>query len=118
MGYKDKEQQKQADRVRQQRRRDAKKAKGVTIEPSIAEFDKVAEMYGKPLNFGLPDCACGHCQQARVNGSKNTINHGAWKSASQLGKHELNRVTLPGDVDYDGVCNDSKYDSHRIAKTA
>ena len=54
----------------------------------------------KPANFGQPDCECQHCQTNRVNGNKHTINHGAWKSAQELDEGELNRVALPGDVDY------------------
>ena len=67
-------------------------------------------------NFGQPDCECMHCKQAKTNGSKNILNHGPYKPAHLLGKGELNRVSLPGDADYDGVCNDAKYDSHRIAQ--
>ena len=72
----------------------------------------------RPANFGEPDCECMHCQTNRVNGNRHVINHGAWKPAKELGKKELNRVTLPGDVDYDGVCNDTKYDSRRIKAIA
>ncbi len=56
-----------------------------------------------PRNFGLPDCECKHCQQNATTVYKFEINHGAWKPASQLGKNEFNRVSLPGDVDYVGV---------------
>ncbi len=37
-----------------------------------------------------------------------------YKTAAELGEHELNRVSLPGDPDYDGVCLDAKCDDHRI----
>lgn len=67
-----------------------------------------------PANFGEADCACKHCQQNRASGSKLTLNHGKDKLASG----ELRRVSLPGDVDYDGVCNDSKCDDHRISLQA
>ena len=69
-------------------------------------------------NYGKPNCECRHCQQARANKSKNSINHGPHKSASQLAKNEINRVSLPGDLDYDGVCLDPKYDDRRIAGSA
>ena len=32
----------------------------------------------------------------------NVCNVGGWKSSGELGQHELNRVALPGDVDYVG----------------
>ena len=54
----------------------------------------------KPANYGQPDCQCMHCQSNRANGSRHTINHGAYKPADELGVKELNRVSLPGDVDY------------------
>ncbi len=60
----------------------------------------------KPANYGLDDCECQHCKTNRVNGNKHTINHGAYKSANELGEHELNRVSLPGDVDYTGVAKE------------
>lgn len=46
--------------------------------------------------------ACQHVRQCRPG---NTINIGAYKSASELGGNEFNRVSLPGDSDYSGVCN-------------
>lgn len=66
-------------------------------------------------NYGQPDCECKHCQAVKVNKSKHTLNHGPYKPASELAMHEINRVSLPGDKDYDGVCLDSKYDSQRRA---
>ena len=54
----------------------------------------------KPTNFGKPDCECKMCQTNRVNGNKHKINHGEPKSACELAENEVNRVTLPGDVDY------------------
>ena len=54
-------------------------------------------------NFGKPDCECGHCSQNKGNGNRSIINHGAYKSAGELVPREINRVSLPGDVDYAGV---------------
>lgn len=72
-----------------------------------------------PANYGTPDCACKHCQTERSKaGGRRLINHGAYKDRNQLADKEVNRVSLPGDVDYDGVCNEPKYDSHRIATRA
>ena len=62
------------------------------------------EQSEQPANFGQPDCDCKHCQQHRATkGSKLTLNHGAHKTANELGEHEINRVSLPGDVDYIGA---------------
>ena len=52
-----------------------------------------------PANYGEEDCACLHCQQ---NGGKKILNHGVYKDFSVLGENEINRVSLPGDVDYCG----------------
>jgi len=56
-----------------------------------------------PANYGQPDCQCKHCQASRSRANGRLINHGPWKSASQLAANEVNRVSLPGDVDYHGV---------------
>ena len=53
-----------------------------------------------PNNFGGDDCECMMCKTRKLNGSRHVINHGAWKSEDKLGKLEVNRVSLPGDVDY------------------
>ena len=55
-----------------------------------------------PLNYGLPDCQCRHCinNRSRPDKEQYTINHGAYKSIEKLGYNEINRVSLPGDVDY------------------
>ena len=52
-----------------------------------------------PPRYGEPDCACLHCQQ---NDGKKVLNHGSYKRSSDLGENEINRVSLPGDVDYCG----------------
>lgn len=53
-----------------------------------------------PANYGLSDCTCRHCKQAKTNKSSAVINHGPYKPASELGPNEINRVSLPGDIDY------------------
>ena len=50
-----------------------------------------------PANYGEADCECMHCQSKRANNSKNIINHTGTNIAGQV-----MRVTLPGDIDYDG----------------
>ena len=64
-------------------------------------------------DYGEPDCECMHCKSNRANGGKHTINHGEYKPVHLLGKGEFNRVTLPGDPDYDGVCLAEKYKSRK-----
>ena len=75
------------------------------VEQTRTEIPKIQDTpeFSIP-NFGQPDCHCQHCQTNRANGSKHTINHGAYKPAAQLAEHELNRITLPGDVAYERVC--------------
>ena len=53
-------------------------------------------------HFGDVDCECGMCHNKVINKSNNIINHGEYKVASELGENEINRVSLPDDVDYDG----------------
>ena len=48
------------------------------------------------------DCDHLHCSNARARGV-HVVNHG-YKQAHQLAMNETNRVSLPGDVDYAGVC--------------
>ena len=52
-----------------------------------------------PANYGEEDCACLHCQQ---NSGKKILDHGVYKDFSVLGENEMNRISLPGDVDYCG----------------
>lgn len=132
MPYKDEAKRKQAqrERTRRYREKQALQAKGVTqhkakllravlhnVEvgqksdkiPTDAEMDslcasgEITYIKAKPVNFGQPDCECKHCQYNRTYGNRFTLNHGKWKRVSELGKLELNRVSLPGDVDYVGV---------------
>jgi len=51
-----------------------------------------------PVNFGRPDCECRMCRNNRYSGSRFVINHGGYKA--ELAVNELNRVSLPGDIDY------------------
>ena len=52
-----------------------------------------------PTHYGEPDCECLHCIQ---NGGKKILNHGAYKHSADLAENEINRVSIPGDVDYCG----------------
>ena len=83
-----------------------------TLETNTLE--EVANEHNVPDNYGQPDCECRHCANAAKSKSGNVLNHGAYKPAGQLGYKEINRVSLPGDADYDGVCLRPEYDSRRI----
>ena len=60
--------------------------------------------HGLPDNYGQEDCQCQHCNTNRINGNRHVINHG-FQSTTHRRCNELNRVTLPGDVDYNGVAS-------------
>ena len=76
-----------------------KPEQGMTMTPDgLVPDDKL------PINYGRPDCECMHCKSARINNSKRTRNHGAYKPASELKTGEGNRQSLPGDADYIGCC--------------
>jgi hypothetical protein len=57
----------------------------------------------KPANFGMDNCECRHCRAVKSNKSNHILNHGQYKPAGELAPGELNRVALPGDVDYVGI---------------
>jgi hypothetical protein len=111
--YKDKEKQKEANRLASQKRR--AKTKGMTnqgmteegmtnnvipgSDASVIPKIQAAPEFSIP-NFGQPDCECHHCRNNRKSGSKKVLNHGPYKTAGELAENELNRVALPGDVDY------------------
>jgi len=52
------------------------------------------------LNYGQKDCQCMHCQQNRRGNLKLIVNHGNYKRLGELLQGEVNRVSLPGDIDY------------------
>ena len=56
-----------------------------------------------PVNWGEPDCQCLHCRTNRQSGNKYRLNHGAYKLVAQLKPNEFNRVSMPGDIDYQGI---------------
>ena len=106
MAYKDKDRQKQANKQAAQRRRD--RAKGmtkvipvtsVTPENVILTVTPEGPAAEVPANYGLEDCACLHCKQDK---GRHTLNHGAYKKEHEMADGEMNRVCLPGDVDYAG----------------
>jgi len=101
MAYKDKEKQKQASKERARRYR--AKIKGVTpVAPEgVTVTPCVTPKY--PSEYGLPGCACMMCRAKRSNKSNAIINHGPYKRADRLSPNELNRVPLPGDIDYSGI---------------
>lgn len=107
----DKEKQRAQTRARVKRYRDkAKSVTDVTVKPSVT---KTKSTLDELIEIAL-HCECEHCKTNRVNGRKHVINHGPWKPACKLVENELNRVSLPGDADYGGVCEDM-LDRYRIA---
>ena len=59
----------------------------------------------RPENYGLDNCQCKHCQTCITNKNPKRLNHGAYMTAAELEQngYDLNRVTLPGDIDYNGA---------------
>ena len=71
--------------------------KSVTDNPPVCVTDN-------PYPGG-PDCTCGMCKNKVINKSSKIINHGPYKTAANLKENEINRVPIPGDIDYAGVCH-------------
>ena len=104
MGFKDENKQREANRQAAQRRRDKVKGmtQGMTNQGMTRQGVEPNVIPDRPANFAQPACQCRHCANVRAAGSKHVLNHGPYKAAHVLGRHELNRVSLPGDVDYAG----------------
>jgi hypothetical protein len=85
----------------------------VRIEPELVQnatrTDELVrtQSRNKPDNYGQDNCQCYHCKTSRINKNPKRFNHGDYMTAQELALngYDLNRVTLPGDVDYGGVCN-------------
>ena len=75
----------------------------VTVNDVTVSSVTVSSML--PDNFGLADCQCRMCVVNRYRPPKDQkrINHGRVKPFADLGDNEINRITLPGDADYNGV---------------
>ena len=71
-----------------------------TVDATVGTITPEGVKAEVPANYGKPDCACLHCRSNRANGSRHVINHGKGKTIDQLDRNEVNRVALPGDVDY------------------
>ena len=67
----------------------------------IAILQASGDVHMKPATYGQADCQCMHCKTNRVNGTKLNIIHD--RSPNKTSQ-DVQRVSLPGDVDYDGVC--------------
>lgn len=93
--YKDKVKQKEANRKAKQKQR-----QGMTSEGDQGMTSPgMTQGMTRPANYGQADCQCMHCKQSTVS----RPNHGAYKRSHELATNEVNRVALPGDVDYKGV---------------
>ncbi|MHC4121953.1 MAG: hypothetical protein ACYSSI_00135 [Planctomycetota bacterium] len=84
--------------------RNSKRNTVTVTPPKSVTADEPESVTVRPENYGQPDCQCMHCQTNRANGNRHTINHGSHKLHHELGPRELNRVTLPGDIDYKKAC--------------
>lgn len=87
---------------KQKRYRERKKVTNVTrVVTNVTTEGTVTPEGVKPVvpaNYGTPICECQHCQNYRRAGKPVAgLNHGACI------KGQANRVSLPGDVDYQGV---------------
>ena len=114
MAYKDKQKQREANRAAAKRYR----VKGMTQKQGMTDgsmdIHTLAMMdagCGNKLSHGLPPdlnpMGLKPEQMRHVVGARpgHTINTGHYKRADQLALGELNRVSLPGDADYEGVGN-------------
>ena len=115
--YKDIEKRREANREANKRYRVSRGTKGITqddtlkLEQKQGITEKVSRGITLPKNYGLPDCECVHCQQNRRMGGKFVLNHSRYMTDDELvekfretGQRWINRVSLPGDVDYVGIC--------------
>ena len=103
MAYKDKDRQREAVRQAIAKSRAKGITEGITSEGITQTIDLEPVIPNMPANYGTDDCTCRHCQNNRAQGNRLTINHGAYKDASQLKSDEVNRQSLPGADDYEGV---------------
>jgi len=57
-----------------------------------------------PANYGQDNCGCMHCKQLKVINPKAKLNHSGYMTAAELEANgfDVNRVSLPGDIDYSG----------------
>ena len=87
------------------------------IVPVTSPDVPVNEVSGTSLGdlgeFSVPHVAkivdSGECSRQNtflMVGVNKDINYGAWKPIGDLGVREVNRVPVPGDVDYVGCCGD------------
>jgi hypothetical protein len=75
-----------------------------SFEPEyIAMIDTPEGLKEKvPDNYGGVNCGCMHCRHPKVQAGHVVLNHGKFKHPHELGPREINRVSLVGDVDYNG----------------
>ena len=105
--YKDKVKQREAARVRQQRRRDANKDKGVTNQGVTVTLEQgvTIEPEQQTRTASYQDYL-DHPEDYAKRTDASVLNWGDGLTAKQLGTSpfKANRVTLPGDWDYEGCC--------------
>jgi len=94
--------------IRQQRYRDSKRNASVTnpvlnVTPTVTRVTPEVACNVTPANYGQPDCECRHCANNRAQNNRLLINHGPYKTAAELKSNEVNRQTMSGDADYEGI---------------
>ena len=92
----------------------ARSVANATVSDATVKKATVDATVKRPEGFGQADCQCQHCRNNRAGGSKHIINHGKYKTAAELGANELNRVSLPGDVDYSSDRDDVDDARHEL----
>lgn len=90
---------------RAKRYRDGKRLENVTNPgrdaPSVTQTPE-GPAARVPANYGQADCQCQMCRHYRAKGKDVALlNHGAYRPQAELGRDERNRISLPGDVDYE-----------------
>jgi len=107
MAYLDKDKQKEANRLAAKlyrlNKRKGMTQQGMTEQGMTEGMTEPVSNTLRPANYGQPECECRHCQNNRKQNNRLLINHGPYKTASQLKSNEVNRQSLPGDDDYEGV---------------
>lgn len=117
MPYKDKDKQRAAARESMRRRRQGITASAARLDVNPEDVNPLDLMLPPPvftvtpegtkrkvpINYGQADCACMCCAINRRKPRPHIVNHGAYRPARELSKGEINRMSLPGDVDYEGL---------------
>jgi hypothetical protein len=84
-------------------------AKPEQIQPEQPKADKPEQT--------MPEQQCAANNQSRGKVDQHTVNTGTYKTSDKLDTNEHNRVSLPGDEDYDGVVTEVVINAPRFPNT-